>query len=85
MPPILAPDSHFRTRTGGYPATAQCSALVENCLYCWKQVETVTMADGWSSKYQFKSCVPWAVWAPAVSVHAAAPAVESLPCALVLT
>jgi hypothetical protein len=46
---------------GGYPVTAQCSALVENCLYCWKQVDTVTMADGWSSTYQYKSCVPWAL------------------------
>ena len=46
---------------GGYPASAQCSAVVENCLYCWKQVDTVTTADGWSSKYQFKSCVPWAL------------------------
>lgn len=39
---------------GGYPVTAQCSAVVENCLYCWKQVDTVTMADGWSSTYQYK-------------------------------
>mmetsp|Transcript_42227 Transcript_42227/g.67893 ORF Transcript_42227/g.67893 Transcript_42227/m.67893 type:complete len:203 (+) Transcript_42227:224-832(+) len=46
---------------GGYPVEAQCSAVVENCLYCWKQVETVTLANGWESAYQFKSCVPWAI------------------------
>lgn len=43
---------------GGYPVTAQCSAVVENCLYCWKQVDTVTMADGWSSTYQYKVLLP---------------------------
>jgi len=51
----------FFGKSGGYPVEAQCSAVVENCLYCWKQVETVTLANGWESAYQFKSCVPWAV------------------------
>jgi len=43
----------------GYPASAQCSAQVANCMYCWKQKHTVTLADGWKSDYQYKSCVPW--------------------------
>mmetsp|Transcript_27982 Transcript_27982/g.70548 ORF Transcript_27982/g.70548 Transcript_27982/m.70548 type:complete len:197 (+) Transcript_27982:167-757(+) len=43
----------------GYPASAQCRAQVANCLYCWKQVHTMTLSDGWTSDFQFKSCVPW--------------------------
>jgi len=46
---------------GGYPASAQCSATMTGCLYCWKQTQVLTLADGWSSEFQYKSCIPWPV------------------------
>jgi hypothetical protein len=27
----------FDNGVGGYPASAQCSATMQGCLYCWKQ------------------------------------------------
>ena len=49
----------FSNGVAGYPAVRQCSARVDNCLYCWKNRYTVTYADGWTSDFQYKSCVPF--------------------------
>ena len=36
--------------TGAYYAhTVQCKAKLSQCLYCWKQHDTVTTKDGWTS------------------------------------
>ncbi|EKX34337.1 hypothetical protein GUITHDRAFT_166248 [Guillardia theta CCMP2712] len=44
---------------GGFPLSAKCSSIVSNCLYCWKGLEQVVLGDGWSSTFQYRSCVPW--------------------------
>uniref|UniRef100_A0A7S0LUL5 EGF-like domain-containing protein n=1 Tax=Cryptomonas curvata TaxID=233186 RepID=A0A7S0LUL5_9CRYP len=49
----------FSNGVAGYPAQRECSARVKNCLYCWRNKYAVTYADGWTSSFQYKSCVPF--------------------------